>query len=184
MDEFDGREVGVPEWAEGAGVDEALLARVPAALVGSSAGHFPERDLVDAFAHFGQVEFDRRRGVLFSLVDADAPEAPAVRTLDASGVVVGPASATLGTLAVPADSHTGPLDPAVENWTATRVSESQDSWRCCPTSTRMRDEEEIREQYEFLKEQLDDENMNHSGVRQMFTYYKRALGWVLEEEYI
>ena len=48
----------------------------------------------------------------------------------------------------------------------------------------MRDEEEIREQYEFLKEELDDEDMNHEGVRQMFTYYKRALGWVLEEEYI
>jgi len=49
---------------------------------------------------------------------------------------------------------------------------------------RMRDEAEIREQYEFLKEQLDDEEMNHRGVEQMFTYYKRALGWVLEEEHI
>jgi len=48
----------------------------------------------------------------------------------------------------------------------------------------MRDEEEIREQYEFMIEQLDDEEMRHEGVRQMFTYYKRALGWVLEEEYI
>jgi hypothetical protein len=48
----------------------------------------------------------------------------------------------------------------------------------------MRDEEEIREQYEFLKEQLDDEEMNHRGVEEMFTYYKRALGWVLEEEHI
>ena len=48
----------------------------------------------------------------------------------------------------------------------------------------MRDEAEIREQYEFLQEQLDSEGMNHEGVRQMFTYYKRALGWVLEEEYI
>jgi hypothetical protein len=48
----------------------------------------------------------------------------------------------------------------------------------------MRDEEEIREQYEFMKNELDDEDMNHEGVRQMFTYYKRALGWVLEEEYI
>ncbi|WP_276261066.1 hypothetical protein [Haloglomus litoreum] len=48
----------------------------------------------------------------------------------------------------------------------------------------MRDEEEIREQYEFLKAELDDEDMKHEGVRQMFTYYKRALGWVLEEEYI
>lgn len=48
----------------------------------------------------------------------------------------------------------------------------------------MRDEEEIREQYEFLKEQLDDEDMRHEGVRQMFTYYRRALGWVLEEEHI
>ncbi|MFC7132298.1 MULTISPECIES: hypothetical protein [Salinibaculum] len=48
----------------------------------------------------------------------------------------------------------------------------------------MREEDEIREQYEFLKEQLDDEEMRHEGVRQMFTYYKRALGWVLEEEHI
>lgn len=48
----------------------------------------------------------------------------------------------------------------------------------------MRDEAEIREQYEFLIEQLDDEEMNHEAVRQMFTYYKRALGWVLEEEHI
>jgi uncharacterized protein YtpQ (UPF0354 family) len=48
----------------------------------------------------------------------------------------------------------------------------------------MRDEDEIREQYEFLKEQLEDEDMTHESVRQMFTYYKRALGWVLEEEYI
>lgn len=48
----------------------------------------------------------------------------------------------------------------------------------------MREEAEIREQYEFLREQLDSEEMNHESVRQMFTYYKRALGWVLEEEYI
>lgn len=48
----------------------------------------------------------------------------------------------------------------------------------------MRDEEEIREQYEFLKEELGSEEMNHEGVRQMFTYYRRALGWVLEEEHM
>lgn len=48
----------------------------------------------------------------------------------------------------------------------------------------MREEAEIREQYEFLKEHLESEEMNHEGVRQMFTYYKRALGWVLEEEHI
>jgi len=48
----------------------------------------------------------------------------------------------------------------------------------------MREKAEIREQYEFLEQQLDDEEMNHEGVRQMFTYYKRALGWVLEEEHI
>lgn len=48
----------------------------------------------------------------------------------------------------------------------------------------MRTEEEIREQYEFLKDELDDEEMRHEGVRRMFTYYRRALGWVLEEEYI
>ena len=48
----------------------------------------------------------------------------------------------------------------------------------------MRDEAEIREQYEFLTEQLDSEEMRHDGVKQMFTYYKRALGWVLEEEYM
>lgn len=48
----------------------------------------------------------------------------------------------------------------------------------------MRDEAEIREQYEFLKEQLESEEMRHKGVEEMFTYYKRALGWVLEEEHI
>ena len=48
----------------------------------------------------------------------------------------------------------------------------------------MRDEAEIREQYEFMIEELDDEEMTHERVRQMFTHYKRALGWVLEEEYI
>ena len=48
----------------------------------------------------------------------------------------------------------------------------------------MRTDEEIREQYEFLAEQLDDEEMRHEGVEGMFTYYKRALGWVLEEEYM
>ncbi|XVH31852.1 hypothetical protein ACNS7O_01340 [Haloferacaceae archaeon DSL9] len=46
----------------------------------------------------------------------------------------------------------------------------------------MRDETEIREQYEFLQEQLNSEEMRHEGVREMFTYYKRAIGWVLEEE--
>jgi len=24
--------------------------------------------------------------------------------------------------------------------------------------------------------------MNHEGVKEMFTYYRRALGWALEEE--
>lgn len=48
----------------------------------------------------------------------------------------------------------------------------------------MREEAEIREQYEFLKEELESEEMSHEGVRQMFTYYRRALGWVLEEEHM
>jgi hypothetical protein len=48
----------------------------------------------------------------------------------------------------------------------------------------MRDESEIREQYEFLKSELDDEEMDHQGVKQLFTHYKRALGWVLEEEHM
>jgi len=48
----------------------------------------------------------------------------------------------------------------------------------------MRSEDEIREQYEFLREQLDDEAMNHRGVEELFTHYKRALGWVLEEEHM
>lgn len=52
------------------------------------------------------------------------------------------------------------------------------------TTFGMRTEEEIREQYEYLAEQLDSDDMRHEGVREMFTYYKRALGWVLEEEYI
>ena len=46
----------------------------------------------------------------------------------------------------------------------------------------MREESDIREQYEFLEEQLESEEMRHEGVRRMFTYYRRALGWVLEEE--
>lgn len=48
----------------------------------------------------------------------------------------------------------------------------------------MREEDEVREQYEFLIEQLDSEDMRHEEIRRMFTYYKRALGWVLEEEHI
>jgi hypothetical protein len=48
----------------------------------------------------------------------------------------------------------------------------------------MRSEAEVREQYEFLTEQLESEEMRHQGVREMFTYYRRALGWVLEEEHM
>ncbi|MBX0294359.1 MULTISPECIES: hypothetical protein [Haloarcula] len=48
----------------------------------------------------------------------------------------------------------------------------------------MRSESEVREQYEFLTEQLESEEMSHERVRMMFTHYKRALGWVLEEEHI
>ncbi len=48
----------------------------------------------------------------------------------------------------------------------------------------MRDETEIRAQYEFLKAELEGEEMNHEGVRQLFTHYRRALGWVLEEEHM
>jgi len=48
----------------------------------------------------------------------------------------------------------------------------------------MRSEEEVREQYEYLTEQLEDEDMRHEGVRELFTHYKRAIGWVLEEEHI
>jgi hypothetical protein len=40
----------------------------------------------------------------------------------------------------------------------------------------MRSEDEIREQYEFLQEQLESDEMRHEGVRQMFTYYKRRWG--------
>jgi hypothetical protein len=46
----------------------------------------------------------------------------------------------------------------------------------------MRDEDTVRERYEFLREQLESDEMTHAGVRRMFTYYARALGWVLEEE--
>lgn len=48
----------------------------------------------------------------------------------------------------------------------------------------MRSEEEVRDQYEFLAEQLESEEMRHRGVRELFTHYKRALGWVLEEEHM
>lgn len=46
----------------------------------------------------------------------------------------------------------------------------------------MREEAEIREQYEFLVEQLDSDEMRHEGVKRLFSHYRRALGWVLEEE--
>jgi hypothetical protein len=46
----------------------------------------------------------------------------------------------------------------------------------------MRDEAAVRDQYEFLREQLGSEEMTHAGVRRLFTHYARALAWVLEEE--
>lgn len=46
----------------------------------------------------------------------------------------------------------------------------------------MRSEAEVREQYEFLTRELADDDMRHEGVRQLFSHYERALGWVLEEE--
>ena len=48
----------------------------------------------------------------------------------------------------------------------------------------MREEDEVRKQYEYLADQLESDEMRHAGVRRMFTHYKRALGWVLEEEHI
>ena len=48
----------------------------------------------------------------------------------------------------------------------------------------MRTEAEVREQYDFLSEQLESEEMRHESVRQLFTHYRRALGWVLEEEHM
>ncbi|MFB6075328.1 MAG: hypothetical protein ABEJ89_09975 [Haloarculaceae archaeon] len=47
----------------------------------------------------------------------------------------------------------------------------------------MRSEDEIREQYEFLCDQLEGD-VRHERVRLMLTHYRRALGWVLEEEYM
>jgi hypothetical protein len=38
----------------------------------------------------------------------------------------------------------------------------------------MRDEDEIREQYEFLQGELESEQMRHENVRRLFTHYKRA----------
>ncbi len=35
----------------------------------------------------------------------------------------------------------------------------------------MRSESEVREQYEFLIEQLEDEEMTHRGVEELFTHY-------------
>jgi hypothetical protein len=46
----------------------------------------------------------------------------------------------------------------------------------------VRDEEALREQGVSLPEELESEEMSHDGVRRVFTYYQRALGWVLEEE--
>ncbi len=61
---------------------------------------------------------------------------------------------------------------------------SHNTIRARAVSGRMRSEDEVREQYEFLREQLDDEEMQHRGVEELFTHYKRALGWVLEEEHM
>ena len=48
----------------------------------------------------------------------------------------------------------------------------------------MRTEAEVREQYEFLTEQLESAEMRHEGVRELLTHYRRAIGWVLEEEHL
>ena len=48
----------------------------------------------------------------------------------------------------------------------------------------MRSEAEVREQYEFLVDELADDEMRHEGIRRLFTSYRRALGWVLEEEHL
>jgi len=48
----------------------------------------------------------------------------------------------------------------------------------------MRTEAEIRDQYEFCCEQLASDEMRHDRVRLLFTHYRRALGWVLEEEHM
>jgi len=45
----------------------------------------------------------------------------------------------------------------------------------------MRDEQEIREQYAFLVDQLESEEMRHEGIRKLFSHYRHALAWVLEE---
>ena len=48
----------------------------------------------------------------------------------------------------------------------------------------MRSEAEVREQYEFLCEQVESEELNHDRVRMLLTHYRRSLGWVLEEEHM
>lgn len=65
-----------------------------------------------------------------------------------------------------------------------RASPRRGFFRAAAVRPDMRSEDEVREQYEFLKAELESEEMNHEGVRRMFTYYRRALGWVLEEEHM
>lgn len=48
----------------------------------------------------------------------------------------------------------------------------------------MRSEAEVRERYEVPEERLNAEEMQHDSVRPLFTRYKRALGWMLEEEHM
>lgn len=47
----------------------------------------------------------------------------------------------------------------------------------------MREKEEVRRVYEEFKDDLESEKIGNDEVRELLTRYKRALGWVLEDDY-
>lgn len=161
---------------------------VLARLLGRNRGDVTNRVGIDPRPGAREIEGDWGCGMEASLiVEAFAPEAPAGGTFDGTGLEIRPAFPTALAPTVPANTH-GRLNEGQ------RESSRGGSWRTlvthrkklpsAATGVHMRDEEEIREQYVFLTDQLESDEMRHEGIRQMFTYYKRALGWVLEEEFL
>jgi hypothetical protein len=128
--EFPRREVGVVERSEVAAADEPALADVLASDLARAVRDLSERPSVHSLPDLGQVELDRRVGVESALLlDADAPEAPAVGALDAPRLVVGPPRPTVLALALAANFHTEWLVAATQNTVALRgVGGDQSRW--------------------------------------------------------
>src|SRR5699024_7308967 len=91
-----------------AGIDEAVATGEFPTTVGGLFGRSAGVGVVgpEPGACRVQIEDRRARGVFGAVVTAHALEAPAVRTLDAPGLVVRPPRVTVRTLAFAPDAHT------------------------------------------------------------------------------